>query len=106
MYRDHDKLTGVTTTYTVEDDKFRINYSQDNTALYERLEKLRNAEDYSKQGIKNNLWHAITISEADCMKLIVEDGIDPYTCSAKELRQHLVRNRSKWGHLFATAGRV
>lgn len=106
MHKEYDSLTGVTTTYAVEDDKFKVNYSQDNTALYERLQKLRDAPDYSKQGIKNNLWHAVTISPTDCMKLIVEDGINPYTCSAKELRQHLTRNRSKWGHLFATAGMV
>jgi hypothetical protein len=106
MLKEHDALTGLTTTVKCEDGQMRVNYSQDNTELYERLQKLRNAEDYSKQGIKNNLWHAITISPADCMKLIVEDGIDPYTCSAKELRQHLTRNRSKWGHLFATAGQV
>lgn len=106
MYKDHDQLTGVTTTFTVEDDKFKINYSQNNNAMYERLQKLRNAPEYSKQGIKNNLWHAVHITDADCMKLIIEDGIDPYKCSAKELRQHLTRNRDKWGHLFATAGQV
>ncbi len=106
MLQEFDPLTGLKTTIKAEDGQLRVNYEQDNTALYERLQKLRNAEEYSKNGIKNNLWHAITISPADCMKLIVEDGIDPYKCSAKELRQHLVRNRSKWGHLFATAGQV
>lgn len=101
-----DPLTGMTTTMVVEDGKFKINYSQDNEAIYERMQKLRNAPEYSAQGIKNNLWHAVHITDADCMKMIVEDGFDPYKESAKDLRAFLRKNRDKYGHLFATAGRI
>lgn len=106
MERQFDPLTGMTTTFKVEDGELRVNYSQDNTAMYERLQKLRNAEEYSKQGIKNNLWHAVHITESDCMKMIVEDGFDPYKESAKDLRKFLARNRDKYGHLFATAKQI
>jgi hypothetical protein len=106
MEKQYDPLTGLTTTFKVEDGELRINYSQDNTAMYERLKKLRDAEEYSKQGIKNNFWHAVHITEADCMKMIVEDGFDPYERSAKELRVFLRKNRDKYGHLFATAGNI
>ncbi len=106
MLKEFDQLTGLQTTILVEDGQLRVNYAQDNTARYERLEKLRNADEYSKNGIKNNLWHAVHISEADCMKMIVEDGFDPYKESAKDLRKFLARNRDKYGHLFVTRGQI
>lgn len=106
MEKFFDPVNGLTTTMVVEDGKFKINYSQDNEAIYERMQKLRNAPEYSKQGIKNNLWHAVHITDADCMKMIVEDGFDPYKEPAKELRAFLRRNRDKYGHLFATAGNI
>ena len=106
MERHFDPLTGLTTTFKVEDGELRINYSQDNEPMYDRLNKLRNAPEYSKQGIKNNMWHAVHITEVDCMKMIVEDGFDPYKESAKDLRAFLRRNRDKYGHLFATAGQI
>jgi hypothetical protein len=106
MLTDYDPLTGLKTTIKAEDGQLRVNYSQNNEAVYERLQKLRNAEEYSKNGIKNNLWHAVHITEADCMKMIVEDGFDPYKESAKDLRAFLARNRDKYGHLFATRGQI
>lgn len=106
MLIDYDALTGLQTTIKVEDGQMRVNYAQNNEAIYERMQKLRNADEYSKTGIKNNLWHAVHITEADCMKMIVEDGFDPYKESAKALRKFLKRNRDKYGHLFATRGQI
>lgn len=106
MLKDYDPLTGLQTTYKVEDGELRVNYQQNNEAIYERLQKLRNADEYSKQGIKNEFWHAVHITEADCMKMIVEDGFDPYKESAKSIRAFLRRNRDKYGHLFATRGQI
>lgn len=106
MLKDFDPLTGLQTTYAVEDGQLRVNYSQNNEAVYERLQKLRNADEYSKQGIKNEFWHAVHITEADCMKMIVEDGFDPYKESAKSIRVFLRKNRDKYGHLFATRGQI
>lgn len=106
MLTEYNPLTGLKTTVKVEDGELRVNYSQDNTAMYERLQKLRNADDYSKTGIKNGMWHAVHITDADCMKMIVEDGFDPYKQPARELRKFLNRNRDKYGHLFATAGNI
>jgi hypothetical protein len=106
MERQFDPLTGLATTYGVEDGKFCINYEQNNEAIYERMHKLRNADEYSKQGIKNSFWHAVHITEADCMKMIVEDGFDPYKEPASALRSFLRRNKDKYGHLFATRGSI
>jgi hypothetical protein len=106
MERQFDPLTGLVTTFKVEDGELRVNYSQDNEAIYERLQKLRNAPDFAKQGIKNNFQQVVHITDADCMKMIVEDGFNPYTESAKDLRLHLRKNRDKYGHLFVTTGQI
>jgi hypothetical protein len=103
---DYDPLTGLKTTFAVEDGELRVNYAQNNEATYERMQKLRNAEEYSRQGIKNNLWHAVHITEQDAMRMLVEDGFDVYKEPAKDIRAFLRRNRDKYGHLFATTGRI
>jgi len=51
------------------------------------------------------MWKICHITDADCMKMIVEDGVDPYTMHPKELRSYLARNKEKWGHLFTTSGK-
>lgn len=106
MLVEYDPLTGLKTTFKVEDGQLRVNYTQNNEAVYERMQKLRDADEYSKAGIKNNFWHAVHMTEADCMKMIVEDGFDPYKESAQAIRQFLRRNRDKYGHLFATRGQI
>jgi hypothetical protein len=106
MLRDINPHSGVVTTIKAEDGKLRVNYQQNDRPLYERIEKLRGEDGYWKQGVKNNLAHVLTLSELDCMKLITEDGINPYTATAKELRVHLERNRDKYGHVFATRRRA
>lgn len=105
MLRDISQA-GLVTTIKAEDGQLRVNYQQNDTPLYEQIQKLRNEDQYFKNGVKNNLAHVLTLSELDCMKLITEDGINPYTASAKELRQHLERNRDKYGHVFATRRRA
>jgi hypothetical protein len=106
MLKDFNPDTGLVTTIKVEDGEMRVNYSQDNEAIYERLQKLRNEPEFAKQGIKNNFQQVVHITDADCMKMIVEDGFDPYRESAKALRLHLRKNRSKYSHLFVTSGRI
>jgi hypothetical protein len=106
MFKDYNAASGVLTSYAVEDGKLKVNYQQNDKPLHEQLQKLRNEDQYFKNGVKNNLAHVLTLSELDCMKLITEDGINPYTASAKELRQHLERNRDKYGHVFATRRRA
>ena len=106
MLQEYDPLTGLQTTFKCEDGELRVNYSQNNEAVFERLQKLRNADGYTKEGIKREMWHAVHIPESECMKMIVEDGFDPYTENAKSLRMFLRRNRDKYGHLFATRGQI
>jgi hypothetical protein len=106
MLKDSNPVTGLKTTFLVEDGELRVNYEQNNTAIYERLQKLRNEPEYARNGIKNNFQQVVHITDADCMKMIVEDGFNPYKESAKALRLHLRRNRDKYGHLFVTSGKI
>ena len=97
--------TGMLTEIGFEDGKMKVRYTQDTQALYERNAQMRKDDDLKKIGIKKDLWRVATISTSDCMKMIVEDGFDPYKRSATEIKQHILKHRDKWGHLFTTDGR-
>lgn len=101
-----DPLTGVKTIYAVEENKFVVKSVQDVEPILERNNALRNAEEYSRNGIKNNLWHTVHIPDSVCLKMKVEDGFDPYAATARELRAFLRRNRLKYANLFVTGGRI
>ena len=97
--------TGLVTDIGVEDGKLHVRYSQNQDPLHELLQTQRNDDQLTRDGIKGGLWKVGTLSEVDCMRLITEDGIDPYTAPAAEIFAHLRRNRDKWGHVLATRGR-
>jgi len=103
--KEYDPLTGMLTEIGFEDGKMKVRYTQDTQALNEQNAKMRDDDEMKRIGIKKDLWRIATISVSDCMKLIVEDGINPYTATAKELKLHLLRHKDKWGHLFTTSGR-
>lgn len=102
--REIDPITGLITEFGSEDGKFLVRYSQDTDPSHALNREMREDKHFTKQGIKKNFVRVLHLTEVDCMKLIVEDGIDPYSCEAKELKQHLYRNKDKWGHLFTTRG--
>ena len=82
-----------------------VRYTQNQDALHELNLQHRNDDQMTRDGIKGGLWKIGTLSEVDCMRLITEDGIDPYSVGSKELFAHLRRNKDKWGHVFSTRGR-
>jgi hypothetical protein len=100
-----DPVTGLITEYGSEDGKFLVRYTQDTEPLHRQNQSMRDDKHFTKAGIKADLVRVVSLSDSDCMKLIVEDGIDPYKCSATELKNHLYRHKDKWGHLFTTRGR-
>lgn len=102
----YDPFTGITTTIGGEDDKLIVKSDADVSAALEYATKLRNAPEYSANGIKKNLWHAVHIPDIVMLKMKMEDGFDCYTASAKEIRLFLRRNRDKYGNLFTTGGKV
>jgi hypothetical protein len=103
---EYDNLTGLRTRVAFEDGQMRVNYSQDIEGALDRNAKLRNADGYAKQGIKNNFQHVAHIPNAVCLQIRSEGGPDAYNCRASELRAYLVKNRDRYGYLFTTSGRV
>ena len=101
-----DTFTGLKTTYAIEDDKLRVNYEQDVEPLYDRLRKLREADEYKKNGIKESLMHAVSIAPVDGMKMMAEDGFNPWTATAEEILKFCRRNKDKYGHCFAAKGNI
>lgn len=101
-----DPMTGVTTTIGAEDGKLIVKSDQDVGPSLEYTKNLRNADEYSRGGIKRGLWHTVHIPDVVALKMKLEDGFDIYATSARELRQFLSRNRDKYGYLFVTEGKV
>lgn len=106
IHDEYDQLTGLRTRIASEDGQMRVNYSQDIESALDYTNNLRNAEGYSKQGIKNNFQHVAHIPNAVCLQIRSEGGPDAFSCSSKELIDYLRRHRDKYGYLFTTAGRV
>jgi hypothetical protein len=100
-----DDLTGMKTTYAVEDGQFKVNYSGDVSPHLDYAEKLRNAEGYAKQGIKDSFQHIGHIPAEVCLKMRTEDGFDVYTAHASEVFAFLRKHRDKYGKLLVTAGK-
>lgn len=103
--REIDPVTGLITEFGSEDGKFLVRYRQDTEAAHTLNKQMREDKHFTATGIKKDLVRVVSLTDADCMRLIVEDGIDPYQCEAKELKNHLYRHKDKWGHLFTTRGR-
>lgn len=101
-----DHLTGLVTSIGSEDDKMVIRYDQDVEGALDYTSRLRNAPEYAKQGIKNNMMHGAHIPDVVILKMKMEDGFDCYKASAKEIRQFLNRNKDKYGYLFTKAGQI
>jgi hypothetical protein len=102
--RTFDRLTGLVTEIGVEDDKLHIRYTQDTAPVHEGNQRLREADEYKRAGIKKGFWHCVRLTDADCLKMMVEDGFNPYVAHAKDLRRHLSRHRDKYRHLLVTDG--
>lgn len=103
--KEHDELTGLTTTIGVEDGKFKIDYRQDVAPHLDYAEKLRNADGYAKQGIKDSFQHIGHIPESVCLKMMVEDGFDVYKAHVKEVFAFLRKNRDKYSKLLVMRGK-
>lgn len=102
--RNIDRLTGLVTEIGFEDDKLHVRYTQHTAPVHEANQRLRDAAEYTQAGIKKNFWHCVRLTDADCLKMMVEDGFNPYTAAAKDLRKHLSRHRDKYRHLLVTEG--
>lgn len=104
--RETDQLTGLVTTYASDGERFHVNYAQDVSGAIDHTTALRNADDYTRNGIKAGLWHCIHIPDSVALRMRTDHGFDVYAASAREVRQFLVRHRAEYRDLFTTSGKL
>ena len=100
-----DPITGIETVYGSEDGKMKVATMQDVEPTLEALKRRRDDPQFAKDGIKRNFQFCVHIPDSVCLQMRKE-GFDVYESSAKELRDYIVKNRDRYGYLFATAGKV
>lgn len=83
IFFDYDPVTGIRETFDYDpmNDVMSINTSEDVSPLLDRLKAMRNDEDYSRQGMKADLWHYATIPATVEMAMRAK-GIDIYDKNA------------------------
>ena len=67
-YHHYDELTDKTTIETV----------QDMEPFLQTANELRKDDDYSKQGIKKEMWHYAHLPNAIIDKMLLEDGVNVF----------------------------
>jgi hypothetical protein len=74
---DHDPLTGVTTYFDYDDvsGKVSITDVQEVNAILDSVTALRNDENYSSNGIKNDQWHYARIPLNVLMEIEQKHGV-------------------------------
>lgn len=77
---DYDPLTGVTEYFHYDEatDTTTIETVQDVEPFLDVSKGLANDDSYTKDGIKNEMWHYASIPVGIQMKLLVEHGVDVY----------------------------
>ena len=74
---DYDPLTGETVYWDWKDgDSLSITHVQDVTHILDGVSELRNEEDYSKAGIKQDNWHYARIPNVVMMEMKSKHGVD------------------------------
>lgn len=79
-----DPVTGVRKVQGFKDDLLVIHEYQDLEPIVERTKALRNADEYSANGIKNNMWHVGHIPDIICGQL-AKHGIDVMKAPIKDI---------------------
>ena len=74
---DYDPLSGVTTYFEYDDltKQMHITDVQDVNPLLDSVTRLRNDDDYSKQGIKNDMWHYARLPLNVLMEIEQKHGV-------------------------------
>lgn len=77
---DHNPVTGLTEIfhYNESTDVSTIEVRQDVSGALELAKAMRNDEEYSKKGIKEDWWHLAHIPDSIILKMKFEDGVDVY----------------------------
>jgi hypothetical protein len=73
---DFNPLTGETTRFESDGEKFRIVQYQDISPILDGNKRLAADESHSRKGIKNDMWHYATIPNTVALKWKQEKGVD------------------------------
>lgn len=105
IHTEYNPYDGTWTQTGVQDDKMVVRHDADVSAALAYTEKLRNSEQYSKDGIKNGFWHIATLPTTIVLKL-KEVGVDIYAprCNAKMIVAGLKQIGAE--HFLTTTKRV
>lgn len=76
---EYDDFTGITSTFEQEESTGIVHVSQsaDVEGALEYTKALRNDEDYSKRGIKNEFWHYAHVPNI-VLEQMIKRGLNPY----------------------------
>jgi hypothetical protein len=102
----YDPLTGLYTYHSYDEltDQTVISYEADSTPIIEKNKRLANDADYSKQGIKNDFWHAATIPVEVEVDWLINKGIDIYNPDDNQKVRELLRD-PQYQYLKTTSGK-
>ena len=82
---DYDPLSGVAVTFDYgADDQLVITHSQDVSQFLDRSQVLANDDEYSKLGIKKDLWHYAHVPALVIMEMKIKHGVDFYNPAHKQ----------------------
>ncbi len=73
---DFNPITGEKVWFETADDKMHITHEQDVTPILDDVTALRNNEDYSRRGIKDDKWHYARIPNSVMMEMKQKHGVD------------------------------
>lgn len=74
---DHDPINGITTYFDYgSDDVAHITHTQDVSKLLDTAHEMRATADYSRHGIKNDLWHYARIPDVVAVEMLQKYGIN------------------------------
>jgi len=102
---DYDPLTGVTEIFHYDEmtGDVHIETTQDVEPILEKNKVLQNYDDYTKNGIKNEMWHFASIPLVVQLKWLVKYGPvnDPMKKGNEKLLFRLL-NDPEWRYLKTT----
>lgn len=74
---DYDPLSGVTTYFDfTPDQQMHLTTVQDVTPLLDQSQMMRNEDEYTRHGIKQDQWHYARVPDVVAMEMLQKYGVD------------------------------
>ena len=92
---DHDPESKTTTyhKYDPVEDETIITEIQDIEPFLKGANELRKDDDYSKTGIKKEMWHYARVPNSIIMRMKLEDGVDFYSPHQRKEMMRLINTK-------------